>query len=133
MDTAQLPFCLGSLFGGCVKIDGIMKAGPEHLTLEYRMSDNLLGAWTGAVTTRAVAYCDLEHAEFRAGFFAPRLILTARSMQLFDKLPMSAPAQLSLSVPWKHRHQLRAFASEINLYLSYHAADRHRRERLEGI
>jgi len=132
MDIAQLPFCLGSLYGGCVKIDGIMKAGPEQITLEYRLSDNLLGAWTGAITTRTVAYRDLERAEYRPGFFSPHLLLTARSMQLFDKLPTSAPAQLSLSVPWKHRHQLRAFASEINLYLSYSAADRHR-PRLEEI
>lgn len=132
MDTAQLPFCLGSLYGGCVKIDGIMKAGPENLTLEYRKSDNLFGSWAGAITTRIVAYCDLAHAEYRGGFFAPRLVLTARSMQLFAELPASAPAQLSLRVPWRHRHQLRAFASEINLYLSYSAADRHRR-RLEGI
>lgn len=131
MDIAQLPFCLGHLYGGCVKIDGIMKAGPEHLTLEYRKSDNLLGAWTGAVVSFTVAYRDLERAEYRAGFFAPRLLLTARTMQLFEKFPMSAPAQVSLSVPWKHRHQLRAFASEINLYLSYDAADR-LRHRIEG-
>lgn len=132
MDTAHIPFCIDSLYAGCMKLDGIIKAEPEHLTLEYRMSDNLLGAWTGGVTTRTIAYSELESAECRVGFFTARLLLNARGMQVFDKLPMSAPAQLSLGVPWRLRRQLRAFASEINLALSYRAADR-LRDRAEGV
>jgi hypothetical protein len=58
----------------------------------------------------------------------PWLSLASRALSTFDGLPSPDPCQLRLRVPWKHRRQLRALTSEINLQLSYREADRYRRQ-----
>ncbi len=131
METSRLPFRIGSLYGGCAKIDGIIILSSEYLTLEYRMSDAWIGAWNGGITTRTLAWSDLERAECGLGFFSPWLILSARRMNTFDKLPSSDGLRLRVGVRWKDRRQLRAVTSEINLVLSFNEADRYR-HRLPG-
>jgi hypothetical protein len=61
------------------------------------------------------------------GFFMPWLLLSARTLSALNDLPTPNPGQLRLRIPWKHRRQLRALTSEINLMLSYEEADRYRR------
>ena len=127
METIRLPFKIGSLYGGCAKLEGFVILEAEHLTLEYRMSDNLLGGlWAGNITRKSVAYRDLDRADYGLGFFLPRLHLTARSLSAFHDLPTADGATLKLSIPWGYRHQLRSLTSTINLQLSFHEADRYR-------
>jgi len=131
MDTIRLPFEISGLYAGCAKIEGIALSSPELLTLEYRVSDTIIGAWSGEICTRKIAWTDIERAECGFGIFSPWLLLSARTLTAFDKLPSSTPGQLRLRIPWKHRLQLRALTSEINLLLSYNEADRYR-QRLPG-
>lgn len=131
METSRLPFRIRGLYGGCAKLDGLVILSPEHLTLEYRMVDSWIGAFSGQITTRAIGWQDLERAECGLGFFSPWLALTARALSVFDKLPCKDPSQLKLGVAWKYRRQLRALTSEINLHLSFQQADR-LRHRLPG-
>src|SRR4051794_34475391 len=111
METTRIPFEIAGLYAGCAKISGIAMFSAGQLTLEYRVTDTIVGAWSGEITTRTIAWADLERAECGNGFFSPWLLLTARTMTAFDKLPSPAPGQLRLSIPWKHRRQLRAVTS----------------------
>ncbi len=131
METSRLPFCVDGLYAGCAKLDGLVILSPEILTLEYRMKDNVFGAFSGQINTRTIAWQDIERAECGLGFFSPWLALTARTLNAFDKLPCTDPSQLRLGIAWKYRHQLRALTSEINLHLSFRDADR-LRHRLPG-
>ena len=133
MEISRLPFRLGGLYGGCAKLDGLIIVSPENLTLEYRMTDNLIGAWGGPIVTRSFVWRDLERAECGLGFFSPWLALTARSLSTFDQLPCTDPCRLKLGIAWKHRRQLRTVSSEINLHLSYQEADRLRRRLPEPV
>lgn len=131
METFRLPFEIIGLYAGCAKIEGIAIFNPESVTLEYRVSDTIIGAWSGEINTRKILWTDLERVECGVRLFSPWMLLSARTLTAFDKLPSPTPAQLRLSIPWKHRSQLRTVTSEINLLLSYHEADRYR-ERLPG-
>lgn len=124
MELIRIPFRLKGLYGGVAKLDGLVILGPEHLTLEYRMSDTIVGAFSGNITTRTIAWADIERADCGLGFFTPWLTLAARRLSAFDKLPCKDPSRLRLRVPWAHRRQLRALTSEINLHLSFREADR---------
>ncbi len=128
MDTFRIPFQISGLFAGCAKIEGIISSSPDALSLEYRVSDTIIGAWSGDITTRTFAWTDLDRAECGSGFFSPWLLLSAGRLSVFDKLPSKTPGQLRLRVPWKHRRQLRSLTSEINLLLSYKEADRYRQQ-----
>lgn len=130
METIRLPFRIENLLRGCAKIEGLLTASAEQLTLEYRMKDNIIGVWTGETNTRAIVWHDLEKAEGGLGFFNPWMALTARSLRTFEKLT-SEPARLKLFIPWKDRRQLRTLVGEINLLLSFREADRYR-ERAVG-
>jgi hypothetical protein len=121
MEIVHLPFSI-ERYGGFAKLDGIVTAGSEHLALEYRTY--LFGAWSGEITKLTIGYRDLQAAEYRAGFFSPKLLLTARSLAVLGDFPTCAPAQIRLGVRWKDRARARALAAEIHLTLSYHAADR---------
>jgi hypothetical protein len=127
MESIRLPFLINRLYGGIAKLDGIASLNPEHLTLEYRMSDSFIGAITGGVKTRTIAWTEIERAECGLGFFSPWLTLGARTLTTFDNLPCPSPMLLRLRIPWRHRRQLRALTSEINLQLSYQDADRYQR------
>ena len=124
METYRLPFEISGLYAGCAKLDGMIIVSAEHLLLEYRLTDTLIRAFNGELQTRRVAWTELERAEHGNGFFSPWLVLTARTMSTFDKLPSKNPGQLRLSIPWKQRQRLRTVTSEINLLLSYQEADR---------
>ena len=126
MESIRLPFQIVGLFAGAAKMEGIATSTPESLVLEFRLTDTLIGAWTGGVTLRAIPWAELEEAQCGPGFFSPWLLLTARSLAVFDRLPGPSPGQLRLKVPWRHRRKLRALTSEINLLLSYMEADRYR-------
>ena len=132
METIRLPFHIGRLYGGAAKIEGFVFLGPEDLSLEYRLRDAFFGAFTGAIQSQAVAWEDLDWARCGPGFFRPWLLLAARSLSTFDKLPNADTGQIRLRVPWGHRRQLRTLTSEINLQLSFREADRYRR-RLPGV
>ena len=126
MEIIRLPFRIGGLYGGVARLDGIVILSAEHLTLEYRMTDTLVGTITGGIRSRAIPWTELERADCGLGFFSPWLRLTARALSTFDGLPAPDPCQLRLGIPWKHRRQLRALTGEINLQLSYREADRYR-------
>ncbi len=128
MDHFRIPFQIWGLFAGCAKIEGIISSNEEALSLEYRVSDTIIGAWSGDITTRRFVWADLERAECGSGFFSPWLVLCADKLSVFDKLPSKTPGQLRLRIPWRHRRQLRALTSEINLLLSYREADRYRQQ-----
>jgi hypothetical protein len=124
MEPIRIPFRLKGLYGGCAKLDGLVILSPEHLTLEYRMTDTIVGAFSGGVTTRTIAWEDIERADCGLGFFMPWLTLAARRLSVFDKLPCKDPSRLRLRIPWGHRRQLQALTSEINMHLSFLEADR---------
>ena len=124
MESFRLPFEISGLYAGCAVLRGMIRSTPEFLLLEYKISDTLIGAFSGGLQTREIAWTDIERAESGKGFFSPWLQLTARSMKAIDKLPCTVPGQVRFSIPWKHRRQVRAMASEINLMLSYREADR---------
>ena len=126
MESIRLPFQIVGLFAGCAKMEGIATSTPESLVLEFRLTDTLVGAWTGGLKLRAIPWAELEGARCGPGFFSPWLLLTARTLAVFDGLPTPSLGQLRLKVPWRHRRQLRALTSEINLLLSYMEADRYR-------
>jgi hypothetical protein len=126
METVRLPFEISGLYGGCAKIEGFATSTAESLSLEFRMSDTLIGAWNSGISTRQILWSDLERAECGLGFFMPWLLLHARSLSAFDKLPSKQPGQLRLRIPWRCRRPLRALTAEINLHLSYAEADRYR-------
>ena len=128
METIRLPFQISGLYAGCAKIEGIVVASAEMVTMEYRVSDTIIGAWSGEIVTRKFSWAEIERAECGNGFFTPWLRLSARTLTVFDKLPSSSPGQIRLRIPWKHRRQLRALTSEINLQLSYNEADRYRHQ-----
>jgi len=128
MDTIRLPFHISGLYAGCAKIEGIVVASAETLTMEYRVSDTIIGAWSGEIVTRKFSWTEIERAECGNGFFTPWLRLSARTLTVFDKLPSSSPGPILLRIPWKHRRQLRALTSEINLQLSDNEADRYRHQ-----
>lgn len=130
METVRLPFHIKGLYGGCAKIVGLIIPSAENLTLEYRVTDTLLRAFSGEINTRTIAWQDIESAECGLGFFAPWLTLVARTLSTFDKLPCSDPSRLRLRIAWRYRRQLRALTSEINLHLSYREADRLRHRTL---
>lgn len=131
MEIIRLPFLIAGLYGGCVKIEGIATSTSESLNLEFRMRDTLFGAWNSGISTRQIPWSDLERAECGLGFFTPWLLLCARSLSAFDKLPSKQAGQLRLRIPWRYRRQLRTLNAEINLHLSYADAERYR-SRLPG-
>jgi hypothetical protein len=128
MENIRLPFRIGGLYGGMARLDGLVILSAESLTLEYRMSDTLVGTITGGIKSRSIPWSELDRAECGLGFFTPWLSLASRALSTFDGLPSPDPCQLRVRVPWKHRRQLRALTSEINLQLSYREADRYRRQ-----
>src|SRR5688572_23254935 len=62
METTRLPFSIDSAWT-VLRIDGIVIAGPEHLILEYRTIDNVIGAFAGNIKARTIAWTELERAE----------------------------------------------------------------------
>lgn len=128
----RIPFTIPKVYAGCAKVEGFLCVETEHLVLEYKMSDNLFGALSTGIIRRIVKYDDLDAAEYRLGFFKPRLILSARTLSAFEKLPGAEHALFTIHIPLRYWRRLRPITSEINLYLSYTEADRYR-HRLPGI
>ena len=126
MEIIRLPFEISGILAGAAKMEGFATSSPESLVLEFRLSDTIVGVWNSEVRTREIPWSQLDRAECGLGFFRPWLLLMAGTMTVFDKLPSAKPGQLRLRIPWKHRRQLRALTSEINLLLSYKEADRYR-------
>jgi hypothetical protein len=131
MESSSLPFTIEGLYAGCAKLKGLLFVDPEEVKLEYQLKLTMFGVFSGPINSHAIAMATLERAECGLGFFAPWLVLTARTLNAFGALPGSDAAQLKLRIPWKYRRQLRVLTSDINLQLSFRDADRYR-ERLPG-
>lgn len=127
MESISIPFQLNGMYGGAARLEGFAALTPDGLALEYRLSDTIVGVFTGEVQTCVIPFVELQRAACGLGFFMPWLAISSRKMSTFDKFPTKEPGQLCLRVRWKHRRQLRALTSEINLQLSYLEADRYRR------
>ena len=124
MEKHRLPFSITEVYGGFVRIDGILIVEEEHLLFEYQMADNMVGAVRGKIQTRKVRYQDIEAVESKTGWFSTWIEFRAKSLRTFDKFPQKDGANLKIAIEKKHRKRMDSALSEIELQRSYIEADR---------
>src|SRR4051812_78738 len=105
MEFIRLPFFISGMFGGAAKLEGFAALTAEGLAFEYRLSDTIVGVFSGGVQTCLAPFAEIEQATCGLGFFTPWLGIGARKLTTFEQFPTKEPGQLRLRVRWKYRQQ----------------------------
>lgn len=119
----SIPFRLHTPDAVFTETFGLLGLQEGCLVLEYETKDAFIGAYSSGVEELEVLPDDVSSITFKKGLFRTRLIINARSMKLFEKIPGAKHGKIILRIKRKHR----AEAKQLAIFLQ------HRLEELKTI
>jgi len=94
---------------------GLLGLQEGCLVLEYETKDAFIGAYSSGVEELDILPDDVSSITFKKGLFKAKLIINARSMKLFEKIPGAKHGKIVFRVKRKHR----ADAKQLAMFLQH--------------
>jgi hypothetical protein len=120
---ASLPFTLGGVYADLAQIRGVARLDDDHLVLEYRLQDSVVGVLQSELKELRIPLSDLESIEFQRGFFRNVLCVRARTMRVLESLPGAHDTQLRLVCRRQDRGHAQQLATAVTLQLAERLLD----------
>lgn len=119
MDT--IPFSFDA-YGGLGEVKGLARIDEHGLELQFSTCDALFGVLKSGQRSVRVPLASLLSVRYSAGWFwlMPYIELRVRDIAALQGLPDSEQGRVRLRVPWRERHDARAFAADLELMRSHH-------------
>jgi len=108
--TITLPFTLPSLFGGFAAGEGLAKASPAELALEFVVQDSVLNVLKSGVKEIRVPQSEIDVLRFHRGWFRSRIYVRLKSLKWLAELPgRENNGELTLHVARRDRDRAEEF------------------------
>lgn len=121
-DRIRLPFSLDNIYGGFAQLSGIIRAGKEHVILEFRVEGAILSDFLkSAPKVVQVPLRDIESFELKSTLFAKRVIMHLLRLDAVQALPKASGSQASelvLKIKRKDLDRAKQLVSYLNLRIS---------------
>jgi len=103
--SVTLPFKVPDLFAGFAEGNGLAKATPNELALEFIIKDNVLNLFKSSIKEIRIPQSEIEGIRFKQGWFGDRLYIRMRSIKWLANLPGRNNGELTLRVARRDRSQ----------------------------
>ena len=120
---ASVPFTLGGVYADLAHIRGIARLDDDHLVLEYRLQDSVVGVLQSELKEIRIPLSELESVEFRRGIFRSVLDVRTRTMRVLESLPGAHDCQLRLVCRRQDRGSAQQLATSVTLQLAERLLD----------
>lgn len=127
----RLPFTIENVYGGFVKVNGILRVEQDILILEFQMKDNLLGGvLKGKPKVVTIPLTNVESVEFKKNWFFANMYINVYRLEDISELPNNDNGAVKLKIRRKARERAKQIESRLGLRISELKLDPH--ERGEG-
>lgn len=116
----SVPFKIDEVASGFQEANGLLKVTRKGLDLEFEVSDAFFGVFKSGVKNVFLDFNDLRSVSYKKGWFSSKIILEGTSMKVFDELPGTDVATVTLKIKRKHREDARSLISHARMLLSEH-------------
>ena len=113
----SLPFKIET-FEGMAETEGMARIEGDHLRLEFRTRDAILGVVRSELKEIDIPLAELATAEYKKGFFGAKVFLRGRMLKVLDPVPGSKAGEVSLRIARKHREDAEQFALGVALRIA---------------
>jgi len=114
-----IPFKIPSIDSfGLKEADGLLKLDDQHILLELKEKDTILGVYESEVKEYDLAFSDIYSITVNKSFFRVTLSIQAKSMKLVEGIPGMVQGKLKINISKKHYKQAQKLHSAVNLELS---------------
>jgi len=114
----RLPFSVDNLYSGLARVEGLLSASKNDLTIEFQTQDNVLRVFKGRTGSLTLSYGDLYRVELKANWFRRKLIIRPNSLQSLGNMPGIEEGAISLSIKRKNLHEAKELASYVAMRIS---------------
>jgi len=107
--TITLPFNVPELFGGFAEGNGLAKASPLELTLEFVIQDTVVNVFKGSMKEVRIPRAEIDAIRFDRGWFGAKIHIRVKSLKWLADLPGCDSGEVTLRVARRDRDQAAAF------------------------
>ncbi len=118
-----LPFYFNDVYWGLAKIDGILSIDGEQLLIEFQQKDSFAAVLKSRIQKIEVSLKELASAEFDKKMIGSRLILHAKSSEVFKDIPGEELTKRVFKIKKEYRPLAEQLKTLINIKLSEYKLD----------
>jgi len=111
-DKVSVQFSIDNLYHGFAQADGILTITEKELILEIQTRDALIGMIKSSIKRIRIPLNEVAEIEYKKKCFSDRILITARSLNLFQDLPLEKPLELVLKLNKKSRNITKRLVSQ---------------------
>lgn len=116
-----IPFKIPSVDSfGLKEADGLVKLDEQHILMELKEKDTILGVYESEVREYSLAFSDIHSMTLHKKIFRVHLTIQANSMKLVEGIPGMSQGKLVMNIPKKHYQIAKKLHSIVNLEISEH-------------
>lgn len=116
--TKAVPFKIDEISGGFQEAKGLLNVEEKGISLEFEVSDALVGVFKSGVKNVFIPFADLNSITYKKGWIGAKIILEGTSMKVFDEVPGTDVATCTLKIKRKHRDEAQTVSSRARVRLS---------------
>jgi hypothetical protein len=102
-EQINVPFTLPEMFAGFVAGNGLAKATPTELTLEFVVQDNVLNLLKTGVKEIHIPRSEIDWIQHKRGWFGDKVNVRVKSLRWLADLPGCDNAEVSLRISRRDR------------------------------
>lgn len=120
LDPKTVAFEIPTVSQGFQVAKGLVKLNvkDEALEFEFEVKDSIVGLYSSGVEEVVVPLDRLESIEYKKGLFSSKILLEAQSLKVFEDLPGSEQAEVTLKIKRKDRQDAANLVSRARLAMS---------------
>ena len=121
LSIEPIPFKIPSVDSlGLKEADGLLKLDDQHIRLELKEKDTILGIYESEVKEYALALTDIHSITFNKKFFKVVLSIQANSMKQVEHIPGMVQGKVKINIPKKYLQHVKKLHSAVRLEISEH-------------
>jgi len=119
LSIEPIPFKIPSIdLLGLKEADGLLKLDDQHILMELKEKDTILGVYESEVREYALAFSDIYSITITKKIFRVNMTIQANSMKLVEGIPGMTQGKLMINIPKKHYQIAKKLHSIVNLEIS---------------
>ncbi len=107
--TVTLPFSVPDLLGGFAEGQGMAKASPAELILEFVVKDSVVNVFKSGIKEIRIPRAEIDVVRLKRGWFGARLSIRVKSLKWLADLPGCDSGEVNLHIARRDRDQAAAF------------------------
>lgn len=113
--SKNVPFRITDINLGFQEAGGVIRLSGKRIIIEYRVKDALGLSIKSDIKEIHLPLEELENLEIIDWWLTLRLVISVKSLKVFDELPNVESGEAKLKVARKHRKVLKEFVSKARL------------------